>query len=953
MHGIAQAALGAASSRLKEEAEQLLSDLASRFGFVDLLSQGERLLQMDTALPGAALIPERMRITEAVDAPFEIEIDALSTSAYFELASLVGEQITLRLLRADGSCRPWHGYVLRAAQLGGDGGLARYRLSMAPWFSLLQQRRDSFMFQDLTALEIIEEVFKDHHQANWRVAVTDTLRRRSVCTQYRETDFEFVTRLLAEEGLSYHFEHLDGDAAAEADRSGQARHCMVIQDTQAARERFGTVRFAQARDSASRADLAQVDTLTRFAARARAGTNAITRGAWNYKRLAGATGHDSAAPRGALPALEHYDGAGAYRYENDTHAQRAATLALQAQEQLGLRFEGEGSARGLLPGQTFDLVEHAALDGGYTVLRVEHEATNNLGAQAARLLGRSELGKGSYRNRLLAQPADVPVLPAFVRRPTALGPQTALVVGLAGEPVTTERDLRVKLQFHWQRGEQPNSGGLPHDAGSAKPEGHAPGNEGSGTWVRVAQPAAGANWGAVFTPRVGTEVLVEFIEDDIDRPLVVGQLYNGQDLPPFAAGVDSGVNHPGVISGVHSPTLDRSGYNEWSIDDATGQLRMRLLCSYTAAEIGLGHLIQQAPANAQRGAARGAGFEVTTQGWASLRAAQGLILSTTQRAGTYGSAQSTQMDAQEAVSQLKAAHDLGQRLNDAAKVMKAQALKSHEAQQSVAKLIKSLDPKQDGKYAGPVNGQEAKKAEGRQLTEPVERPATPTVLLDSASALAMTSEAGISGFSGEDLAFVSQGDWHETAAHTASLVSGRTASWYAHQGGIQLKAGNGPVSLRAHTDKLEILADQDVEVLSVNDEITISASTRIELVGGDSKVVLDGGDIEFVTPGSFTVKAATHSWEAASSASATLPVLPADAVHLHDGQFQLIHKNTGAPMGDVPYRITSPSGVFRGRTDNSGHTLRVNTGSAAQPLKVEFLNDDLSFDFVDGNGQGC
>jgi len=235
MHGMAQAALGAASSRLKEEAEQLLSDLASRFGFVNLLSQRQRLLQMDTALPGAALIPERTRITEAVDAPFEIEIDALSTSAYFELASLVGEQITLRLLRADGSYRPWHGYVLRAAQLGGDGGLARYRISMAPWLSLLQQRRDSFMFQDLTALEIIEEVFKDHRQANWRVAVTDTLRRRSVCTQYRETDFEFVTRLLAEEGLSYHFEHLDGDAAAEADRSGQARHCMVIQDTQAAR----------------------------------------------------------------------------------------------------------------------------------------------------------------------------------------------------------------------------------------------------------------------------------------------------------------------------------------------------------------------------------------------------------------------------------------------------------------------------------------------------------------------------------------------------------------------------------------------------------------------------------------------------------------------------------------------------------------------------------------------
>ena len=916
MHGIAQAAVGAASSRLKEEAEQLLSDLASRFGFVDLLSQRQRLLQMDTALPGAALVPERMRVVEAVDAPFEIEIDALSTSAYFELASLVGEQITLRLLRPDGGYRPWHGYVLRAAQLGGDGGLARYRLTMAPWLSLLQQRRDCFMFQDKTALEIIEEVFKDHPQANWRVAVTDTLRRRSLCTQYRETDFEFVSRLLAEEGLSYHFEHLDADAAAQADSRGQARHCLVIQDTQASRNSFGPVRFAQARDSADRGDLRRVDTLTQFAARARAGTSAITLGAWNYKRLAGTPGQDTAAPLGALPALERYDGAGAYRYENDAHAQRAATLALQAEQQLTRRFEAQGSARGLLAGEAFDLTEHPLHNGSYTVLSVEHEASNNLGAQAARLLGRHELDKGSYRNRLLAQPVEVPVLPAFVRRPTALGPQTALVVGLAGEPLTTERDLRIKLQFHWQRGEQPNAGGLPHDAGSAQPEGNAPGNERSGTWVRVAQPAAGANWGAVFTPRVGTEVMVDFIENDIDRPLVIGQLYNGQDLPPFAAGVDSGVNHPGVISGVHSPTLDRAGYNEWSIDDATGQLRMRLLCSYTAAEIGLGHLIQQTAASAQRGAARGAGFEVTTQGWGSLRAAQGLMLSTTTRSGTYGSAQSTQMDAQEAVGQLKAAHELGERLNDAARVMKAQVLKAHENGQSVPHLIKNLDPLQDGKYTGTVHGQEAKKADAqRNPTDPVERPASATVLLDSATSLGMTSEAGISGFSGEDLAFVSQGDWQETAAHTASLVSGRTASWYAHQGGIQLKAGNGPVSLRAHTDGLEILADQDVQVLSVNDEITISASTRIELVGGDSKVVLDGGNIEFVTPGSFTVKAATHSWEGAQSSPATLPALPGSTVTAevppdvdgYDEQFHLVSAE-GEMLAHRPYRIVGDNG---------------------------------------------
>jgi type VI secretion system secreted protein VgrG len=179
-----------------------LGELASRLDFLRLLDQQGRMLQLHTALPHLALIPELMVMREAVSQPFELVVDALSTSRHFELKALVGEQATLQRLMPDGSYAPWHGHVTAAAQLGADGGLARWQLTVRPWISLMGLRRDCFAFQDKTAAEILEEVFKDYPQARWELQLNEPLRRRSLCIQYRETDLAFMQRLLAEEGLS-------------------------------------------------------------------------------------------------------------------------------------------------------------------------------------------------------------------------------------------------------------------------------------------------------------------------------------------------------------------------------------------------------------------------------------------------------------------------------------------------------------------------------------------------------------------------------------------------------------------------------------------------------------------------------------------------------------------------------------------------------------------------------
>jgi type VI secretion system secreted protein VgrG len=299
------------SSTLLDSAQNALTSLASRLDFAALLGQSGRMLQVETALPTLALIPERLVMKDAINRPFELTLDCLSTSAYFELKLLVGEQISVRLLQADGSMKPWHGYVTTAGQLGGDGGVTRYRLQMSSWLAFLAARRDSFVYQDQTALEIVETVFKDHPQANYRLEVSQPLRRRSLCIQYRESDREFVSRLLAEEGLSYHFEHLDGDAARGADQQGHARHVLLISDAAAPRAELGPTRFTGRHTTAK--VWGQKDAVTAFMARRSVTPNAVARGSWDYARVAGTASQDSSAlDLGSLPTLEVYDGSGAY-----------------------------------------------------------------------------------------------------------------------------------------------------------------------------------------------------------------------------------------------------------------------------------------------------------------------------------------------------------------------------------------------------------------------------------------------------------------------------------------------------------------------------------------------------------------------------------------------------------------------------------------------------------------
>lgn len=301
-------------------------------------------------------------------------------------------------------------------------------------------------------------------------------------------------------------------------------------------------------------------------------------------------------------------------------------------------------------------------------------------------------------------------------------------------------------------------------------------------------------------------------------------------------------------------------------------------------------------------------------------------MSTTARAGTYGSAQATQMDAAEAVAQLYAARDLGQRLGQAASAVDAQGLATHEDSHAVAKLVQAMDPTQDGKHPDTVNSQSATQpgADGRSAgDQPVNAFAQPVVVLDTPSALLAASSASLAAFAGQAFSVVAQGDLQQTAAHTSTQASGGTTSVYAHQGGILAMAANGPVSLRAHTHSLSILADQSVTITSVNDEIRVGANDEIQLVAGQSSITLKGGDIEFKTPGAFTVHGATHAFEAAASQAATLPKLPMGLAQIAPDQVVVEHEYHDVEnLVGAPYRAILCDGSERtGTLDGAGQAI--------------------------------
>jgi type VI secretion system secreted protein VgrG len=579
-------------------------------------------------------------------------------------------------------------------------------------------------------------------------------------------------------------------------------------------------------------------------------------------------------------------------------------------------------------------------------LSVWHEAVNNLGAGVANHAQLVATKDGTYRNRFSLIPADTAVMPsaksrlmqsrhatmhgddrsASPRKAVAHGPQTALVVGLPDAVTTSSRDHQVRIQFHWQRGESPNAGGLTDTGNRVDTIGHAPNNETSGTWVRVAESIAGPNYGSSFTPRIGSEVVVAFMHGDLDQPMIVASVYNGVDTPPFSAGVGSGLDHGGVVSGWHTHNFNGDGYNQWLVDDMPSQLQTQLLSSSANSALNLGFMRARSPASAARGLPRGLGLEARTDAWGHVRGAQGVLLSTTRRAQVGAGVASFVLDTAEATAQLKAATALNKALRDSAKAQGAQ----------VSDL--ALD-------AHPQHVQKISPAQERAAQQAL-RFDKPVVAVDSAATLNHSSAGSQLLFAQQHLSWTTQGDSHWVAKHTASLNSGEATTLYTHAGGMTVTAAHAPVSLAAHTNALEMLSHQSTDITSTDAAILVEAKDSITLQAGQSSIVLAGGNITIKCPGHFSVKGGKHPFTGGGRDAARLealpttkaepiPETPTTLLSEHYLAHYQLFKSDGRPYEGYRYFITDgQQRIVEAKTDRDGYTEFANSKTSSIPLSA-------------------
>lgn len=494
-----------------------------------------KLLKLATPLGKDVLTPLRVEGTEAVSKLFSFRLNMTSEDVSIDATKILGKQVTVSIKRPDDSYRHFNGYVVRFSAEARDGSeekLRHYSGTIAPWFWLLKLNQNSRVFQEKTVPQIIEQICKDRGLTDYQLKLKGTYVKQDYCVQYNESDFDFISRLMQRTGIFYYFTHDD------------KKHQAVLGDAASAymNGEESELHFAQIYGDAD-SDEADTDagTIHHWKRQLRLISGASHLVDYNFEAPAEALAAQEKTTVKLPAAKEHelYEFPGGFLKAAD--GKPLAISRIEAKEAEYEVVSGKSTCNSLGTGIKFKLQNHPVDEENrlqYAVTQVTHLAVE--------YGGRSD---GGYRNEFTCVPAAVPARPARTTpRPLMTGPHSAKVVGGKNQEILTDKYGRVKIQFPWDR------------------EGKY--DDKSSCFVRVAQSWAGSKRGFLFTPRVGDEVLVEFMNGDPDRPIVTGSVYNADNLPPWDPVAKA------TVSGVKTFSTDKAktkNFNELSFDDKIGK----------------------------------------------------------------------------------------------------------------------------------------------------------------------------------------------------------------------------------------------------------------------------------------------------------------------------------------------------------------------------------------------
>ncbi len=475
---------------------------------------------------------ESFRITETVSSSFEMNLTVLSDDDAITFEALSRKMGVLSLFgQGVGTARQFNGCISELRYLGTGRRFSRYHITLVPHLWFLTQRQDCRIFQMQTAPDIIRQVFDDAGMSDYRFELSAQYEAKEYVLQYRESDQHFVQRLMAEHGLWYYFEHSD------------AGHTMVIVDSNdAIPELISTpinasylgpvIYHAQGGGTPDREHIFDLEQIHRTR------TGLVSYGDYNY--LTPKTPQGTSADEGPNFDLQRYDYLG--RYTSPELGQQRATEWMSEYTVDSHQIEAASDIMRLTAGYSFDISQHprSGINRDYLMLTVMHTGFNPRVHEEE-----SSDEPTTYHNQFVCLPRDVTFRVPKMASPVVDGPQTAVVVGPAGEEIYTDEYGRIKVQFHWDR--------------------YAQSDEHSSCWLRVSQSMAALNWGAVYLPRIGHEVIVTFLEGDPDRPLVTGAVYNGLHTPPYPLPE----NKTRTVFRTQSHKAE--GYNEMYFEDENDQ----------------------------------------------------------------------------------------------------------------------------------------------------------------------------------------------------------------------------------------------------------------------------------------------------------------------------------------------------------------------------------------------